>query len=102
MIDLLGVVLLWGIPVLLVWSIILSIIHLLKSKKQERFIGRILTFISAIYTYFLASFAAWFGFIWILIGLYGFTEKEFFLPILVLSFGVFLVVYFFPRYNMPE
>ncbi|MEK4522488.1 hypothetical protein MKX96_12770 [Psychrobacillus sp. FSL W7-1493] len=98
----LGVVLLWGIPVLLIWSVLMSVIHMIKYKKKKRFIGRLLTFINAIYTYFLASFAAWFGLIWILVGLYGFTEKEFFLPFLVLAFGVLLVVCFFPRYNMPE
>ena len=102
MIDLFGVVFLWGIPVLLMWSIILSILHTVKYSESGQFLGRIVTFIGAIYTYFVGSFAAWFGLICIFFGLIGFTEGAIIWSLLCLSFGVFMVYQFFPCYKMLE
>ncbi|SSS88297.1 Uncharacterised protein [Acinetobacter baumannii] len=80
MVELFGLILLWGIPALLLWSVVLSIIHIAKEPISGQFLGRTLTFIGAI----------------------GFTEDAIFGPIMFILFGAFMVYNFFPRYNMPE
>lgn len=102
MIQLLGWILLWGIPILLVWSIVLSMIRFVKEPKSNHFLERILIFIGLIYSYTVNSLAAWFGLISIIMGLFGYIDGTIIGPTICLLFGAFLMYYFFPRYNMPE
>lgn len=102
MVDLFGLILIWGIPALFLWSIILSIIHVVKDQEANHFLERIVMFIAGIYTYGIHSLAAWFGLICILFGIAGFTEGGFFASILFLAFGIYMVYNFFPRINMPD
>lgn len=102
MVELFGLILLWGIPALLLWSVVLSIIHIAKEPISGQFLGRTLTFIGAIYSYTVSSLASWFGIICIILGIVGFTEDAIFGPIMFILFGAFMVYNFFPRYNMPE
>lgn len=102
MAKLFGLIFLWGIPALLVWSIVLSIIRIVKEPKSGQFLGRTLTFIGAIYSYTVSSFASWIGLICIIFGIAGFMEDAIFGPILFILFGAFMVYNFFPRYKMPE
>ncbi|MEW9111548.1 hypothetical protein [Cytobacillus gottheilii] len=100
--DLFAMFLIWGIPVLLVWSFILSIRHMLREPKGEQFLGRTLTFIGSIISYTIHSLAAWFGIICIIFGITAFTVGGLITPILFILFGGFLVRNYFPRFNMPE
>mgnify|MGYP006058509527 CR=1 FL=1 len=102
MIQLLGWILLWGIPILLIWSIVLSIIRFVKEPKLDHFLERILLFIGLIYSYIVNSLAAWFGLISFIMGILGYLDGTIIGPTLCLLLGVFLMYYFFPRYNMPE
>lgn len=102
MIQLLGWILLWGIPALLVWSIVLSIFRLVKEPKSDRFLERVLIFIGLIYTNTVNSLAAWFGLISFIMGILGYLDGTIIGPTICLLFGAFLMYYFFPRYNMPE
>ncbi|QED46932.1 hypothetical protein [Cytobacillus dafuensis] len=102
MVELFGLILLWGIPALLLWSVVLSIIHIAKEPRSGQFLGRTLTFIGAVYSYTVSSLASWFGLICISFGIAGFTEDAIFGPIMFILFGAFMVYHFFPRYNMPE
>lgn len=102
MVQLFGWILLWGIPALLVWSIVLSIICVVKEPKSDQFLGRTLTFIGAIYSYTVSSLASWFGLICLIFGIFGYTEGSVFGPTMFTLFGAFMVYNFFPRYNMPE
>jgi hypothetical protein len=102
MAQLFGLILIWGIPALLVWSIILSIILVAKEPRSDQFLGRTLTFIGSIYSYTVESLAAWFGLICLIFGIGGFIEGHIFGPLFIILFGAYLVYNFFPRYNMPE
>lgn len=102
MVKLFGLIFLWGIPGLLLWSVVLSIIRVIKEPVSGQFLGRTLTFIGAIYSYTVSSFASWFGLICIIFGIAGFAEDAIFGPIVFILFGAFMVYNFFPRYHMPE
>jgi hypothetical protein len=102
MVKLFGLIFLWGIPALLLWSVVLSIMRIVKEPISGQFLGRTLTFIGAIYSYTISSLASWFGLICIIFGIVGFTEDAIFGPIMFILFGAFLVYNFFPRYSMPE
>lgn len=102
MADLFGLNLIWGILALLLWSIILSIIHVVRESETDQFLRRTVTFIAGIYTYTVHTLAAWFGLICILFGIAGFTEDGFLGSILFLLFGIYMVYNFFPRINMPD
>lgn len=102
MVQLFGLILIWGIPALLVWSLVLSMIHVAKEPESGQFLGRTLTFIGALYSYGAGSLASWFGLICIIFGIVGYTEGGFFGSTMFLLFGAFLVYNFFPRYNMPD
>ncbi|MBP2242964.1 hypothetical protein J2Z40_003546 [Cytobacillus eiseniae] len=102
MAKLFGLIFLWGIPALLIWSVVLSIIRIVKEPISGQFLGRTLMFIGSIYFYTVSSFASWVGLICIIFGIAGFTEDAIFGPILFILFGVFMVYHFFPRYTMPE
>lgn len=58
MIALFGWIFLWGIPALLLWSVVLSIIRMVKEPEKRQFLGRTLTFIGAIYSYTVGSLAS--------------------------------------------
>lgn len=102
MVQLFGLILIWGIPALLVWSIVLSIIRTAKEPRTGQFLERTLNFIGAIYSYTVSSLASWFGLICLVFGIVGYIEGGIFGPTMFTLFGAFLVYNFFPRYNMPE
>ncbi|CAM3749692.1 hypothetical protein D1970_17130 [Mesobacillus zeae] len=102
MVGIFGLIFSWGIPALLLWSVILSIRHMAKEPLSGGFIGRTITFFVSIYSYTLSSLASWLGLITILMGFAGFTEGAFFFSILFILFGGFLVYNYFPRFNMPD
>ncbi|KGR75140.1 hypothetical protein [Ureibacillus sinduriensis] len=102
MVQLFGVIFLWGIPALFVWSIVLSVVRTAKEPRTGQFSERTLTFIGAIYSYAVSSLASWFGLICLIFGIVGYTEDAIFGPTLFILFGAFMVYNFFPRYNMPE
>ena len=94
MVELFGWIFLWGIPALLLWSVVLSIIRMLKEPQAGQFLGRTLTFIGAIYSYTVGSLASWFGLICLVFGIVGYTEGAIFGPTMFILFGAFLVYNF--------
>lgn len=83
--NIFGTMLVYGVPILLAWSTILTIIHMIKAKKEENesMIG---TFIGCVYSYTISSFMAWLGIISILFAIYGIFT---FNIIAILLFGPF-------------
>ncbi|MCM3708397.1 MULTISPECIES: hypothetical protein [Cytobacillus] len=58
-----------GIPLLLLWSFILTLIKVKREGSRGQFLGRTLTFIGGIYYYTISSFIAWFVLIVIAFGI---------------------------------
>lgn len=100
--SLFGLVLIWGIPALLLWSVVLSMIRAIRDPEPRGFFLRILAFFAHIYEYTVNSFMAWFGLMIIMFGIVGLIEGYFWIPIMLLLFGPFMVYGFFPRYRMPD
>lgn len=99
--DLFLFIFLWGIPLLFLWSFVLTIIQTKKAGKEGLFMGA-LTFISGIYTYTLLSFLAWFGLICLAFACAALVEGSIFGALFFGGVGCFLLYEFFPRVNMPE
>lgn len=100
--KLFGYLLVGGLPLLLLWSFILTMIHVKKAGEKKEFLGRTFTFLGWMYEYTLSSFAAWFGVITLLFSIGLLFTGGFLLAIFTVPFGIFLVKEFFPRLNMPE
>ncbi|MEK4130370.1 hypothetical protein NYE67_11850 [Solibacillus sp. FSL W8-0474] len=94
MIQLLGWILLWGIPILLIWSIVLSIIRFVKEPKLDHFLERILLFIGLIYSYIVNSLAAWFGLISFIMGILGYLDGTIIGPTMLTIWSIFNVLFF--------
>lgn len=61
--EMFGFIFLLGIPLLLLWSLILTLVEVKRADSEGQFLGRTLTFIGGIYHYAISSFAAWIGLI---------------------------------------
>ena len=100
--EVFGFIFLWGIPLLLLWSFILTLVEVKRAGSEGQFLGRTLTFIGGIYHYTISSFAAWIGLIAIAFGIAALVKGPIFGALFFGLFGAFMVYNFFPRLNMPE
>lgn len=89
--EVFGFIFLWGIPLLLLWSFILTLVEVKRAGSEGQFLGRTLTFIGGIYHYTISSFAAWIGLIAIAFGIAALVEGS----ILGALFLVYLVFLWF-------
>ncbi|MCR2806927.1 hypothetical protein [Paenibacillus soyae] len=94
--KLFGIVFIWGIQALLVWSLLLAIKHAAEEKKWG-----FIAFFIYIFHYAKASFGTWIGLVAIVfgIGILSMADKlgEILGGVFFLLFGIVVVYWCFPR-----
>ncbi|MGD6902531.1 hypothetical protein [Bacillus infantis] len=97
-----GWIFLWGLPALLLWSTVLAAIHAKRAGSEGRFLGRTLTFISAIYEYTINSFLTWLSLIFLVFGFFAIKEGSIWGFLFMTGTGGLMLYLSFPRLKMPE
>ncbi|PZD94785.1 hypothetical protein DNH61_16265 [Paenibacillus sambharensis] len=91
-------VFIYGIPALLLWSVILAAYQ---SRGRGKLRG-IAEFVVAVWFYARLSFGTWVGLVSLLFGTAALVEGAFWGALFLLLFGGVMVVWFFPRRGVEE
>lgn len=100
--GLFGWIFLWGLPALLLWSTLLAAIHAKRAGSEGQFLGRTLTFISAIYEYTINSFLTWLSIIFLVFGFFALIEGSILGFLFMAGIGGLMLYFCVPRMKMPE
>lgn len=100
--SLFGWIFLWGLPALLLWSTVLAAIKAKRAGNEGQFLGKTLTFISAIYDYTINSFLTWLSIIFLVFGFFAIMEGSIWGFLFMTRIGGLMLYLCFPRLKMPE